>query len=155
IHAFTGQPIVGACVGMWQNDAILASTHTDANGYFSFNGLGYFQILVQALKFHDLEQSVQILPIQIATLNFNLVCLEPASPSRAYGRVIYRRFIHQVNRVHRIRWKPSRDPSITSYRIYREGKFLAEILATDPSVFEDEWRSEKEKTYQLTAVNVF
>ena len=156
IHAFTGEPIVRACVGMWQNDAVFSYTHTDKNGNFSLKGLGNHQLVVQFPKFHDLEKEIDIPPIQTVTLNFSLVCFEPHPPSRIVGQVIYKRFAHQLNRIHRLQWTPSpSNESVVSYRIYREQKLIAEIAANDRLVYHDQWRSEKAKTYQITAINVF
>lgn len=155
VHAFTGQPIEGASVGMWQNDELFAATHTDANGCFNLNGLEHSQIVVQALRFYDQEQGVQILSLQTTSLNFSLVCVEPPPPPKVRVTTFYKRVAHQVNRIHCIKWKPSYDPSVTSYRIYRDEKCIAEVSAKDQFVFNDEWRSGNEKAYHVTAVNAF
>lgn len=155
IHAFTGQPISGACVGMWQDNALITYSHTDTNGYFSFNGLGHYQLVVQISHFKDLTQAVQIFPLQTSTLNFSLACMEPSPPTNVRGKIIQSRLMNRVNRINCIKWNPSSDPFVTSYRIYREDKFIAEILAGEPLVYNDEWRKKKKYTYLITAVNAF
>jgi protocatechuate 3,4-dioxygenase beta subunit len=155
VHAFTGQPIAGASVGMWQNQQLSASTHTDANGHFSLIGLGHYQVVVQASNFHNLEKEVQLTPAQTTTLNINLVCFEPLPPKSMRVKVTYKTIAHQVNRIHGIKWEASPDSSVSSYRLYRDGKCIAEVAANADFVFYDKWRSGKEKVYRLTAVNSF
>jgi hypothetical protein len=155
VHDFTKEPIVGASIGLWQNDALFASTSTDEKGYFDLKGLGNCQLVVKVSQFHDLEQSVQISSVQTTTLNFNLICLAPRPPRKIHGEVFYERYAHQINRVHRLKWVASPDPTVSFYRIYREEKRIGKVPATHSLVFQDKWRSEKKKTYQITAVDVY
>ena len=155
IHAFTGEPIANASIGLWQNNALIGATHSDKNGYFNIEGLGLCQLVVQAYRFHDLVKEVHIPSLQTETLNFSLVCLEPTPPTKVSVRVKYRLFAHQINRIHVIKWKPSRDRSVLSYRIYRNGKAIGEVAADDILAFEDEWRSENAITYEVSAINQF
>lgn len=152
IHAFTGQPIVGASIGMWQNNALVAATHSDEKGFFNLKGHGHCQLVVQALQFHDLEQSVQIFSMQTATANFTLVYLEPRPPVKVVGSVIHKRSGH---RVHRIKWGASRDSSVIAYHIYRGEKLIGRVSAQDPLVFREVVGRKKSKTYHVTAVNAF
>lgn len=155
VHQFTGQPIVGASVGMWQNEELIASTHTDENGFFRFNGLKDCQIVVQALNFHDIEQSVYITSNTTSTANFALFWKEPTPPKKVAVSVSYKRFAHQINRIHTIKWRESADPTVVFYRVYRDGKKIVEISAQDSFVYKDKWRTGREKKYEVTAINHF
>jgi hypothetical protein len=154
IHQFTGEPVAGASVGMWQHGELIVSTHTDANGFFRLDGLKDCQIVVQALHFYDMEQSVYIAPKQTSTANFILLWKEPTPPTRVAVKASFKRFAHQVNRIHTIKWRESADLAVVAYRIYRDGKMIAEISAKESFVYKDKWRSGKEK-YAVTAVNQF
>lgn len=155
IHQFTGQPIVEASVGMWKNDELFASTHTDENGFFRLEGLRDCQIVVQALHFHDREKKVQIASNRTSTANFTLIWIEPTPPKKIIVAASYKRFSHKVNRIHTIKWSASSDPTVVAYRIYRDGKMIAEVSADESRVFKDNWRSGKEKKYEVTSVNHF
>jgi hypothetical protein len=155
IHTFTGQPLAGVCVGMWQNDALITHTCTDENGYYSFNGLGYCHLVAQIPQFKDLTQGIQISPLQTAILNFSLVCVEPSPPTNVRGKMVCQRMANRMICRHRIKWNPSSDPSVTSYRIYRDNKRIGEVSATDSLVYLDDGRKEKKSAYFVTAVNAF
>lgn len=155
LHAFTGEPIEGVSVGIWQNDALFASTSTDVNGYFSLSGLGDCQIVVQARNFYPLEQRVELFFCKNLTLDFNMVCFVPKPPKRLHGKVVKKIFAHQINFTHFITWEASPDPSVVSYRLYCESKLLIEVSADDIFSLELPWRSDKTKKYQLRAVNGF
>lgn len=155
LHAFTGQPIVDASVEMWRNDVLFATMRSDVNGCFSLRGLGIFQIVVKVKGFYDLEQTAHILSMQNEVLDFSLVCHEPRPPFSIDIKVIYKRFSHRINRIHNITWAVRPDPSVAFYRIYRGKKRIGKVLATDPFIFNDEWRTKKRTTYHITSVNIF
>lgn len=155
INQFTGQPIKGASVGMWQNEELFDATHTDQNGFFQLDGLKCCQIVVQALYFHDREQSVNITSNHTSTLNFTLPWKEPTPPKKAVVEVAYERYAHQLNRIHCVRWRESADPHVVAYRIYRDSKMIAEVSADKLFIFKDKWRSDKKKKYEVTAINHF
>lgn len=155
IHQFTGQPVAEASVGMWQNGGLVDSTHTDGNGFFRLEGLRDCQILVQALNFYDMEQSVHIASNKTSTAHFTLLWKEPTPLKKVIVKVSYKRFVHQVNRIHTIKWRRSADPTVIAYYIYRDGKKIAEVSADESLVFKDQWRSGKEQKYEVTAVNHF
>lgn len=155
LHAFTSEPIAGTSLEIWHNQALLNIIHSDEKGFFNLKGIGDCHIVVRAPHFHDLEKGVHILPMQSSTLDFSLVCIEPKPIKKISGKVIHKRYAHQVNRIHRLKWIAGKDPSITAYRIYRKGKPIGQVSATDPLVFKDQWRKEKPQTYSITAVNAF
>lgn len=88
-------------------------------------------------------------------LDFKLVCHEPKRPARISGKVIKKTYVHQINTIHRIRWKASRDPSVVTYRLYYNDKCVAKVSAEDQFLVELPWRMRKKNIYYLTAMNAF
>lgn len=155
IHNLTGQPVVKASVGVWQNGELFASTHTDENGRFSVEALKDCQVVVQAMSFFDMEQEVHVLPSQTTSLNFVLQSREPTPPKRVIVVVSYKKEGKKTIRTHTVKWRESADPNVVTYRIYRDGKKIAEVSAEASFYYRDKGRSNKDKKYEVTAVNRF
>lgn len=153
INKRTGQPIVGASVGMWKAGELIGSIHSDENGYFTLVGIKECQLVVQMRTFRDVEQSVNIPGGQTATANFALDRSEPTPPKRVVVVVSYKQQGQKLNRIHSIKWRESADPSVVSYRIYRDKKLIAEVSAQESFSYKDENRTGNEKKYEVTAVN--
>lgn len=87
-------------------------------------------------------------PIAIAFTFF------PNAPQDFAGKVINNRFALQTDRVNRLTWTASTDPTINSYLLLRDGQPLASIPATGPFVYEDHNRKKNVTyTYTLYAVS--
>lgn len=155
MHNLSGRPIVRASVGVWQNGELLASTHTDDNGYFHVEALRDCQVVVQALSMRDMEQEVRVLPSQTTSLNFVLESREPTPPKRVIVVVSYKKEGKKTIRTHTVKWRESADPNVVTYRIYRDGKKIAEVSAQESFYYRDKGRTNKDKRYEVTAVNQY
>lgn len=155
IHSFTGEPIQEASVSLIQEKGPVASASTDSNGGFNLNGAGNYKLLVEAPRFYLSEQEVQIVPGQTLAISVELLCMPPPPPAHITGKVKTKIFAHQETRINQITWEASPDPLVSSYRIYRNKKCIAEIPADKTLIYNDSWRFKKATTYQLTAVNVY
>ncbi len=155
IHQFSGNPIAGACVGMWQDGKVFAAVNTDENGKYSIAGLKDAHLVVQAPHFYDKEKGITIYPNEKTNADFVLKSMEP-TPSRGITVVVtYKKFAHQINRINIIKWRESTDRTVVAYRLYRDGKIIAEIDVGQELLFKDRWMSGKEKKYEVTAVNAY
>lgn len=84
----------------------------------------------------------------------NLLPPEPLPPQNLAGVQEKNRFLDQTDIVNILTWKPSLDPLVVKYNLYRNDKLIAEISAKDPLRFEDHNRKSKRKyVYLLKAVN--
>ncbi len=78
----------------------------------------------------------------------------PLPPASFSGEVVENRFLLQTDRIHRLQWQPSPDPSVTNYELYRNGKKVAVIPTKGPYWYSDHDRSSRVKdVYRLYAVN--
>jgi len=83
-----------------------------------------------------------------------LVLVPGAPPSHFTAHVIKNKFATQTDIIHKLRWRPSTDPTVVEYRIFRNGKLIAVIPAGKPSVYLDHNRRKHERDiYTLIAVN--
>jgi len=153
-HKFTKKPIVGASVGMWQNDALFASTVTDENGHYTLPGLGRSQIVVQQPLFDDKEKTANVSSDQTAILNFTLLLKAPTPPRRVMVGVSLENCDHRLNRIHTIKWIGSTHPDVVKYYIYRNGELIAKVPSKETLVYIDNWRKDKDK-YKIVSVNKF
>lgn len=75
-------------------------------------------------------------------------------PSGFSGAVINNAFLTQIDRIHKLFWTASADPTVVAYRIYRNSVLIAVVPASDPLIYLDHNQSKKVAvTYSITAVN--
>lgn len=78
----------------------------------------------------------------------------PTPPSNLGGQVLKNRFATQTDRVHRLTWQPSQDPSVIGYHVYRNGQLIATIPASGPFIYDDHNRRKRvADVYVVTAFN--
>lgn len=78
----------------------------------------------------------------------------PTAPTNFRGKVIKNRFATQTDVIDNLKWSASSDPSVTGYRLFRDGVLIATIPATGPFKYNDHNRRPGVTyTYQLVAFN--
>lgn len=78
----------------------------------------------------------------------------PAPPSRLKITCINNKFLTKVDRIHKLKWKPSITSGIAEYRIYRDGELIGKVNENGPFSFDDHSRSKKKSyLYGVTAVD--
>jgi len=77
----------------------------------------------------------------------------PSPPSHFAGKTIENKFATQTDIIHRLKWKPSPDPSVSKYELFRNGKLIAVVPASGPFVYLDHNRRENvPDIYTLIAI---
>lgn len=77
----------------------------------------------------------------------------PAAPQQLTGVQIENEFLTQIDRINHLTWKASSDPTVVSYRIFRNGTLIATIPASGPLLYNDHNRN-KNKVYTYSVVSV-
>jgi protocatechuate 3,4-dioxygenase beta subunit len=151
----TALPIVGATVQAKQNQNVVSSALTDSKGAYVLTGLPLGNYVVEAIigNVRTVAQAVNMQHNQVAVINF-APSPTPSPPRNIAGQVLVSRFVNQTDRVHRITWKASHDPSVVGYHVYRNSKRIATISPKGPFVYEDHHRHKKRiDRYAVTAFN--
>ncbi len=151
--ALTGRPIKNATIGVWRDGILFSSAQTDDGGYFAVDAARECAIIAQAQSYCDSEQTIEILAGSSSSLDFAMNRSAPTPPKRVVVVVSLKKQGKQTSRTHYVKWRESADPKVVAYRIYRDGKFLAEVSAKQSFVYKDKSCSGKEKKYEVTAVN--
>lgn len=91
-------------------------------------------------------------------LKLNLPPPPVVPPSKFTGKARENKFLTFTEYVHILTWKPSRDPEVIGYRLFRNGKLIA-FIETEPLLrkycFEEVRPKGKRDVYTLVAVNKF
>lgn len=154
-HAFTGAPIVKASIGLWENNALFASTVTDANGHYHLRANGHYQMVVQYRHFYTRNEAIHVSPNQTTTFNLSLTHHVPRPPEKVIGKMIQSKKAGQTTQMCQIKWSKSKDRSVIGYRIYRNDIKVGKVFATDPLVFEEACPKKKPQTYHVKSFNAF
>lgn len=148
-NAFTGQPIPGAFVLLFQNGSFETIGLTDNSGNYSIDTLsaGDYSLTIFARGFYAKTITFSIGTTEVITLNTSLI---PDSPPRnLVGLVIKDRFPFQVDRIHHLQWDASQDPTVLYYQIFRNGALIATVSANGPLEYNDHRRSARISDHYL------
>lgn len=126
--------------------------------------LGYVNVTEHVSAVARYNQKVSILNssnglgLPLTTINFNLsVGLDIFLPQGALnfiGERAQNRFATQIDRMIKLTWKASVDPTVVAYNLYRDGVLIRSFPTTVPFVFFDHNRKKgKTYTYQIRTVN--
>lgn len=153
INSVTGKPVAGAAVGVWKDDQLIDSATTEKEGLFTVDGVNGCSILVQALTFKDNETRIEVAQGGEYSISISLDRKEPTPPKRVVVTVSYDKKNKRSPKIYTVKWRGSADPSVVSYRIYRNGKFVGEVAAKSSFTFKDSVKDKVVKKYEVTAVN--
>jgi hypothetical protein len=79
-----------------------------------------------------------------------IIIRPPLAPTHFRATLKTKRF----EAIAKLKWRPSLDPSVVKYQLFRNGKLIATTPASGPFSFKDRLRSPKRKwRYKLVAVN--
>lgn len=152
-HSLTGNPIAGATLGLWRDNELLDSVLTDENGYYTISGLYSCTLCVQASRFYEEKREVKISSQDSLEMNINLLSVKPPPPRSGSVRKISKKSMHRLKVIHEIKWKPSISRSVVVYLVYRDDEKIAEVLAVDPLIYNDDGQGGRIKNYSIVAVN--
>lgn len=153
-NALTGQPIPRAFEILFQNGSFEDISFSNNNGSYIFSTLspGDYSLTVAARGFYPQSISFSIGTGEVKILNVALIPNSP--PKNLTGNVISNRFLLQSDRIHRLQWDASQDPTVLYYRIFRNGEQIAKVLANGPLEYDDHRRSAKiPDQYMVNDVN--
>lgn len=125
--------------------------------------LTFVRFRMAAFIFSFLFMSVSLIPLfadwqapleQDVVDIFNLAQLAPEAPVSIQGKTRTNESAVQIDRLHIITFTPSKDVTVTFYRLRRNGVIIAEIPGIGPYKYIDHHRRKgKSDVYTLTSVN--
>lgn len=84
----------------------------------------------------------------------NCMSVGPLPPASFSGVVIVNEFLTQIDRIHKLFWTASPDPTVVSYHIYRGSVLIGSVPASGPLIFLDHNQNKKVAViYTIRSVN--
>ncbi len=146
--SFRGQSAYGIALNHDENKLYIVDL--SGNKVFIYDVVGDIVVLDQTTPSFNVENQPIGIVIGPSSSSPKVVVLPP---NHLKVKVIENRFLTQTDLVVRLTWKPSPDPTVIIYNVFRNDELIGTVLADSKLEFDDHNRQEgKTYTYKIEAL---